>query len=83
LGIDLKIELNLYASFTQYLPDKSSGNRCIVEAGEGTRVGELLARMNIPPAAPKVVFLNGVHAKGDEILKEGDRVGAFPPVAGG
>jgi molybdopterin converting factor small subunit len=83
LGIDLKIELNLYASFKQYLPEKSSGNSCMVEAGEGTRVRDLLARMNIPPAAPKVIFLNGVHAKGDEVLKDGDRVGAFPPVAGG
>jgi molybdopterin converting factor small subunit len=27
--------------------------------------------------------LNGIHAQGDEVLKEGDRVGAFPPVAGG
>jgi molybdopterin converting factor small subunit len=38
---------------------------------------------NIPPEAPKVIFLNGVHATGNEVLKEGDRVGAFPPVAGG
>jgi molybdopterin converting factor small subunit len=27
--------------------------------------------------------LNGIHARGDEVLKDGDRVGAFPPVAGG
>jgi molybdopterin synthase sulfur carrier subunit len=39
--------------------------------------------MSIPPEAPKVIFLNGVHAKGDEVLKDGDRLGAFPPVAGG
>ncbi len=54
-----------------------------MEIPDGTSVRELLSRLNIPPEAPKVIFLNGVHTKGDEILKEGDRVGAFPPVAGG
>jgi sulfur carrier protein ThiS len=79
----LKVELNLYASFKSYLPENSRGNSCIVEVEEGTRVRELLARMSIPPEAPKVIFLNGVHAKGDEVLQDGDRLGAFPPVAGG
>jgi len=30
-----------------------------------------------------MIFLNGLHATGDEVLREGDRVGVFPPVAGG
>lgn len=81
--IDLKVELNLYASLTKYLPKKSSGNSCVVEVEEGTRVKELIAQMSIPQEAPKFIFLNGVHAQGDEVLKDGDRVGAFPPVAGG
>jgi len=83
LGIDLKIELNLYASLTKYLPKKSGGNSCVVEVEEGTRVKELIAQMSIPQEAPRFIFLNGVHAQGDEVLKDGDRVGAFPPVAGG
>ena len=79
----MKVELNLYASIKRYLPEKSSGNSSIVEVEEGTRVRELIVRMGIAPEAPKVIFLNGVHAQGDEVLKDGDRVGAFPPVAGG
>jgi molybdopterin converting factor small subunit len=31
----------------------------------------------------KIIFLNGIHASGEETLREGDRVGVFPPVAGG
>ena len=83
MEIDLKVELNLYASLKRYLPEKSRGNSCSLEVEEGIRVRELLARMGVPPEAPKFVFLNGVHAAGDEVLKDGDRVGAFPPVAGG
>ena len=54
-----------------------------MEVEEETRVRDLIVRMGIAPEAPKVIFLNGVHAQGDEVLKDGDRVGAFPPVAGG
>ena len=79
----MKIELNLYASLKRYLPEKSSGNSCVLEVEEGIPVRDLLARMGVPPEAPKFVFLNGVHAVGDEVLKDGDRVGAFPTVAGG
>jgi len=79
----VKVELHLYASFKSHLPDKCGGNPCIMEIPEGTTIRELLSRLNIPPEAPKVIFLNGVHTQGDEILKEGDRLGAFPPVAGG
>jgi sulfur-carrier protein len=79
----MKVELNLFASFRSYLPENSAGTACLLEIEEGTTVRTLLEKMNIPAGAPKIVFLNGVHAEGNEILREGDRVGAFPPVAGG
>jgi len=81
--LPVKVELRLYASFKSHLPENSSGESCVVEVAEGTTIRGLLERMNIPAKAPKVIFLNGVHAQGDEVLKEGDRLGAFPPVAGG
>ena len=79
----MKIELRLYASLGRYLPEKKKGNSCIVEVEPGTTIQELFFRFHISPEARKIIFLNGIHAKGDEVLKEGDRVGAFPPVAGG
>jgi molybdopterin converting factor small subunit len=79
----LRVELRLYASLRKYLPGETSDGTCQVEVEEGATVKTLLAKIQIPADAPKIVFLNGVHARGDEALKEGDRVGAFPPVAGG
>ena len=79
----MKIELRLYASLSRYLPEKREGNSCDIEIATGTTINEVLRDRNIPLDAPRVIFLNGIHARGDEILKEGDRVGAFPPVAGG
>lgn len=54
-----------------------------MELREGTKVRELLEQLKIPIDSVKLVFLNGVHARGDENLNDGDRVGVFPPVAGG
>jgi molybdopterin synthase sulfur carrier subunit len=79
----LHVELRLYASLRKYLPGETPDGACQIELEEGATVRSLLARIHIPADAPKIVFLNGVHARGDEALKEGDRVGAFPPVAGG
>ena len=79
----MKVELNLFASLKGYLPPKAKGNPCTVEVGEGTKVRGLLEQLKIPAHAVKLVFLNGVHARGEEVLKDGDRVGVFPPVAGG
>jgi len=79
----MKVELNLYASLRKYLPGKDGGTPCVMEIAEETTIRELLSQLNVPADAPKIIFLNGIHAKGNEVLKDGDRVGAFPPVAGG
>jgi molybdopterin converting factor small subunit len=79
----MKIELRLYASLGRYLPEKKKDNSCIAEVEPGTTIRKLLLQFHIPPEARKIIFLNGIHAQGDEVLQEGDRVGVFPPVAGG
>ena len=79
----MKVELILYASLRNCLPAQYGKNSCIMEVEEGTTIGKLLAKLQIPPEAARILFRNGVQVKGDEVLKDGDRVGAFPPVAGG
>ncbi len=79
----MRVELRLYASLRKYLPGESGDGVARVEVEEGTTLWGLLEKLRIHPEAPRILFLNGVHARGDEALKEGDRVGAFPPVAGG
>lgn len=81
---NMKIELNLYASLARYLPREAGAPRDrIWEVDEGTTIFALLHRHQVPLDKVKLIFLNGLHARGDEILREGDRVGVFPPVAGG
>ncbi|TET93502.1 MAG: MoaD/ThiS family protein [Desulfobacteraceae bacterium] len=79
----MKIELNLFATLARYIPNRTKGHSRTIQISEGTKVRELLEQLKIPPDSIKLVFLNGVHANGDEILKDGDRIGAFPPIGGG
>lgn len=79
----MEVTLNLFATLSQYMPHKAKGRPCTVEVDDGTTVSDLLKVLKIPVQKAKLVFLNGVHSKGDEILKEGDRVGVFPPIGGG
>lgn len=78
----MKIEFRLYASLSRYLPEEWR-NAPTVEIRDGTTVKELLESIAVPLEAVKVVFVNGRHAPADVVLREGDRVGVFPPVAGG
>ena len=79
----VKIEINLYATLTPYLPDKALENDGTLELTDGTTVGQLLQQLNIPIEKAKLIFIDGAHADVDVVLKEGNRVGIFPPVGGG
>jgi len=74
----MKVELNLYASLARCAPRTGT-----VEIGENTTILRLLWRLGVPMEKVKIIFLNGLHASGEETLRDGDRVGVFPPVAGG
>jgi len=79
----MKIELRLFASLSRYLPERRRGNLCAMEIPEGTTISDLLRRLGVPAEVRKIIILNGVHAGESHALKEGDRIGVFPPVAGG
>ena len=79
----MKINLNLYASLAEYLPDRARGNPNSLELPEGTTIKQLIEQLHIPLDTPRIIFLNGVHAPLEALLKEGDRLGLFPPLAGG
>lgn len=80
----MKIQLRLFASLAGYLPDpKASSFSNLMEIEEGTSIQSLLTRLKIPADIPKIIFLNGIHAEESAVLREGDRLGIFPPLAGG
>ena len=48
-----------------------------------TTIAELVKELGLPEDIPKIVIVNGTHAELDRVLKEGDVLSVFPPLAGG
>jgi molybdopterin synthase sulfur carrier subunit len=81
--ISMEIEVKLFATLRDYLPKGSSRFSCKMEVDGSTRVQDILFRLKIPEEIPKIILINGVHGKKEQLLKEGDVLSVFPPVAGG
>jgi molybdopterin synthase sulfur carrier subunit len=79
----MKIEIHLFASLSKYLPAGSVDKTMVMDASQGTSIKDILNQIGIPRAEIKLVFLNGIHAKDIDKLKDGDRLGLFPPIGGG
>ena len=79
----MEIEVKLFATLRDYLPKGSERFSCKMEIESQTRIQDILMRLKIPEEMPKIILVNGVHGKKEQILKEGDVLSVFPPVAGG
>jgi sulfur carrier protein ThiS len=83
----MNITLKLYASLGQYLPPGAQRNEAVVEVVEGTTIWDILDAHNVPRGSCHLVLVNGHFqppaARGITLLKPGDAVAVWPPVAGG
>jgi molybdopterin converting factor small subunit len=73
------IELKLYATLQPYEP--ANADRYAVK--DGTSIEKIVETLNIPTDQVKLLFCNGVKCGLGTRLKDGDRIGLFPPVGGG
>jgi sulfur carrier protein ThiS len=74
----MNIEVKCFATLARRTPEGGS-----LEIEAGATPADVMARLGIDPDEVKIIFVNGVHAKADSPLKDGDRLGLFPPVGGG
>ncbi len=79
----MQIEVKLFATLRDYLPEGSGRFSYKMEIDHHTRVQDVLAKLKIPEEMPKIILVNGIHGKKDQTLKDGDVLSVFPPVAGG
>ena len=75
----ISIDLKLFATLQEFTPPSTDAH--VVEAG--TSVRTLVQQLGIPEIKAKIIFINGLKATLDSVLKNGDRLGIFPPVGGG
>ena len=73
------ISLKLFATLAKRMPDNSSQ----YPIKPGATVRDIVDKLNITEDEAKLIFVNNKRAFLTSVLKDGDRVGIFPPVGGG
>ncbi len=78
----MALEVRLFATLRGYFPE-ASGGVLSVAAADASTIGELITMLKLNPDEIKIIMVNGVQAELSQALKDGDRIGLFPPVGGG
>ena len=83
----INIALKLYASLTEFFPEKVKNNKLDIELQSDTTVADVLLNLKIPAERAHLVLINGVYIPPEErpgkYLREKDVLAVWPPVAGG
>ncbi len=75
----INIDLKLFATLTEFLPENSEN----YQVRDNITIDKLLFKLGIKKDQAAIIFINGIKKSHDTPLKQGDRVGIFPPVGGG
>jgi molybdopterin synthase sulfur carrier subunit len=83
----MKITLKLFVSLQQYLPAEAKGNIAEIEVSEDESPQAVLERYNVPLKQTHLWLLNGTYIeperRTESLMKDGDTLAVWPPVAGG
>ena len=83
----MRVTVKLYATLGDYLPAGSKNNRVDVEVAEAAAVDAVLRLFSLPPRLTHLALVNGVFVPPEErattLLRDGDTLAVWPPIAGG
>lgn len=83
----MKITFKLFANLSDYLPTGRKYNAIELEVDPATTIGDLVSRFKLPEKLVHLVLVNGVYieprVRPGCVLRDGDVVAIWPPVAGG
>jgi sulfur carrier protein ThiS len=84
----VQITFKLFASLQDYLPAAArKTNDLAVELAEGTTVQQVIERFGLPQQSCHLVLIDGhfvpASARNNCILKNGNTLAIWPPIAGG
>jgi len=79
--------LKLYASLSEFLPVGSVKNEAEIEVGESDSIDRIIERYGLPERLVHLVVIDGVYVEPEDrpvrILRPGEVLAIWPPVAGG
>jgi molybdopterin converting factor small subunit len=79
----MNVEIALYATLSKYLPPGAQNRKAVIEVKDGATLREVMNQLGIPPDLPNMVLVNGRQAPDGTVIKDGETLSIFPPLAGG
>ena len=84
----MRITFKLFATLQDYLPPEGKKtNALTLDLAEGTTVAHLVTRFGLPQKLVHLVLIDGVFVPPTEragrVLRDGETLAIWPPVAGG
>ncbi|HXZ95716.1 MAG TPA: MoaD/ThiS family protein [Burkholderiales bacterium] len=83
----MKIKFKLFASLADYLPQPSKTNSVELEVAAASTIQSVIDQFQLPNKSVHLVLVNGLYvyptARSTTILKDGDVLAIWPPIAGG
>lgn len=79
----MDVTVKLFATLRNYLPQGNDDYAARLTVEDGSRVEDIMKKLAIPEEMPTIMLLNGKHSEKDAVLREGDVLSIFPPLAGG
>ncbi|MGC9185574.1 MAG: MoaD/ThiS family protein [Thiomonas sp.] len=87
LRTPVRITLKLMATLTDYLPQPRQGHQMALEIPPGTTIQDVVERFRLPWKLVHLVLVDGVYIDPDQrdvrVLRDGETLAIWPPVAGG
>jgi molybdopterin converting factor small subunit len=74
----MKVKIKLFATLRKFGPDEQ-----VMELPEDSTLQDAIALLKLPENMPLLKIVNGEHRPPKHVLKDGDEVALFPPIAGG
>lgn len=79
----MRITAKLHGTLRKYLPKGSQGNAMLVEVPDGATVADVVDHLSIPRDHARMFVSGDEHLEAASVLRDGQELNIFPPLAGG
>jgi molybdopterin converting factor small subunit len=79
----VRVEVQLHATLAAFLPPGSRDGVAVLDVAATATVADVIRHLGIPADLSRVVLVNGHDVDDETLLRVGDVVDIFPPLAGG